>query len=299
MDPVRLLFLVLYVSYLGPLIRFRGHKFFYFFFIYAVSDPILMLFATSTGIYYLHNYYYIGVLLFSILALPDIDTKYKAAIIFSTIFYLSIDPDSLDKVIAIILLILFLCFYFSSKFITTLITEKKVYLYLLALIAIHFIIITSKYLYYTDNNLLKELYPLRLSANIILVLLITLAGPNYSIPLNLKIFEKLAKKRLGNIESPLTFISELKKLGLTNREIEILKYIGDGYTSKEIAQILNLSKKTIDYYRSVIKEKLNVSTKSELMQIVKDKNLEIEQYLKNNNGLHIDDSSSNLSTSNT
>ncbi|AFN73688.1 hypothetical protein MROS_0445 [Melioribacter roseus P3M-2] len=258
-----------------------------------------MLFATSTGIYYLHNYYYIGVLLFSILALPDIDTKYKAAIIFSTIFYLSIDPDSLDKVIAIILLILFLCFYFSSKFITTLITEKKVYLYLLALIAIHFIIITSKYLYYTDNNLLKELYPLRLSANIILVLLITLAGPNYSIPLNLKIFEKLAKKRLGNIESPLTFISELKKLGLTNREIEILKYIGDGYTSKEIAQILNLSKKTIDYYRSVIKEKLNVSTKSELMQIVKDKNLEIEQYLKNNNGLHIDDSSSNLSTSNT
>jgi DNA-binding CsgD family transcriptional regulator len=125
------------------------------------------------------------------------------------------------------------------------------------------------------------------------------AGPNYSIPLNLKIFDKLAKKRLSNIESPLTFISELKKLGLTNREIEILKYIGDGYTSKEIAQILNLSKKTIDYYRSVIKEKLNVSTKSELMQIVKDKNLEIEQYLKNNNGLHVDDSSSNLSTSNT
>lgn len=299
MDTVRILFLVIYISYLGPLIRFKGHNLFYFFFIYAISDPLLLILSTATGMEAYHYYYYLLILLIIISVLPDLTIKYKSSIIFSTLFYLSIDPDPLDKVIAIILLILFLCFYFASIFVKKLTLEKKVYLYLLALIAIHFIIIASKYLYYTDNDLLKELYPLRLSANIILVLLITVAGPNYSIPLNLKIFDKLAKKRLSNIESPLTFISELKKLGLTNREIEILKYIGDGYTSKEIAQILNLSKKTIDYYRSVIKEKLNVSTKSELMQIVKDKNLEIEQYLKNNNGLHVDDSSSNLSTSNT
>ncbi|MGK9368599.1 helix-turn-helix transcriptional regulator [Melioribacter sp. Ez-97] len=257
-----------------------------------------MILSTYTGMEVYHYYYYLLILLITISVLPDLNIKYKSSIIFSTLFYLSIDPDPLDKVIAIILLILFLCFYFASTFVKKLITEKKAYLYLLALIAIHFIIIASKYLYYTDNDLLKELYPLRLSANIILVILITIAGPDYSIPLNLKIFDKLAKKRLSNIESPLTFISELKKLGLTNREIEILKYIGDGYTSKEIAQILNLSKKTIDYYRSVIKDKLNVSTKSELMQIVKDKNLEIEQYLKNNNNLDIDNPPSSLQTSN-
>ncbi len=297
MDTVRILFLIIYVSYLGPLFRFKGHKLFYFFFIYAISDPLLLILSTSTNMEPYHYYYYVLILLTVVSVLPDIDIKYKAAIIFSTLFYLSIDPDSLDKVIAIILLLLFLCFYFASIFFKELLTKKKIYVYLLALIAIQGIIIASKYLYYMDNDLLKELYSLRLSINIILVLLLTLAGPDLTIPFNLKIFDKLAKKRLYNLESPLAFISEVKKLGLTNRELEILKYIGDGYTSKEIAQILNLSKKTIDYYRSMIKEKLNVKTKSELIQIVKNNNLEIEQYLKSNNGSYIENSSSHLQTS--
>lgn len=45
---------------------------------------------------------------------------------------------------------------------------------------------------------------------------------------------------------------------LSKREIEILKYIGEGYTSKEIAAILSISINTVNRHRQNILEKLNV-----------------------------------------
>ncbi|MDQ1162336.1 DNA-binding CsgD family transcriptional regulator [Chryseobacterium sp. SORGH_AS 447] len=45
---------------------------------------------------------------------------------------------------------------------------------------------------------------------------------------------------------------------LSAREMEILKYIGEGLTSKEIAQILSISINTVSRHRQNILEKLNV-----------------------------------------
>ncbi|QTA80577.1 Putative oxygen regulatory protein, NreC-like [Desulfonema limicola] len=53
---------------------------------------------------------------------------------------------------------------------------------------------------------------------------------------------------------------------LANRELEVLHMIGDGFTTKEIAEKLNLSTKTISTYRERIKEKLNLKNASELMR---------------------------------
>lgn len=49
------------------------------------------------------------------------------------------------------------------------------------------------------------------------------------------------------------------------REEIILKSIGEGMTSQEIADILNCSKKTVDYHRSRLMMKLNVKTLPELI----------------------------------
>ena len=52
---------------------------------------------------------------------------------------------------------------------------------------------------------------------------------------------------------------------LTYREEEVLKYINKGYTSAEIANKLKLSKKTVDFYRSNIMRKFNLSGPNELI----------------------------------
>ncbi|WP_077609868.1 helix-turn-helix transcriptional regulator [Clostridium sp. Marseille-P2415] len=54
------------------------------------------------------------------------------------------------------------------------------------------------------------------------------------------------------------------------KELDIARYIRDGYLSKEIAIRLNLSKKTVDYYRMNIRKKLGLGAKSNLKQFLKD-----------------------------
>ena len=51
---------------------------------------------------------------------------------------------------------------------------------------------------------------------------------------------------------------------LSDRELEVFEYMGRGLTTREIAEELTLSPKTIDSYRSRVKEKLGVDTNPQL-----------------------------------
>lgn len=53
---------------------------------------------------------------------------------------------------------------------------------------------------------------------------------------------------------------------LSDRELEVFQLIGQGYSTRDVAEILNLSVKTIESYRGNIKEKLDLKNASELMQ---------------------------------
>jgi two-component system, NarL family, response regulator NreC len=52
---------------------------------------------------------------------------------------------------------------------------------------------------------------------------------------------------------------------LSTREREVLRFLAQGHTNSEIAQMLSLSAKTVDTYRSRIMTKLNLRKKSELV----------------------------------
>jgi DNA-binding NarL/FixJ family response regulator len=52
--------------------------------------------------------------------------------------------------------------------------------------------------------------------------------------------------------------------GLSDREMEVFQLIGQWKKTKDIAQELHLSIKTIEYYREQIKKKLNLKSASEL-----------------------------------
>ena len=53
---------------------------------------------------------------------------------------------------------------------------------------------------------------------------------------------------------------------LTDRELEVFQMIGQGRTTRQIAEALKLDVKTVETYRYRMKEKLNVESASELLQ---------------------------------
>jgi len=59
-------------------------------------------------------------------------------------------------------------------------------------------------------------------------------------------------------------ISPMDKL--SDREMEVFQLLGNGYGTREIASLLNLSVKTIDSYREHLKEKLSLATGNDLVR---------------------------------
>ena len=53
---------------------------------------------------------------------------------------------------------------------------------------------------------------------------------------------------------------------LSDRELEVFELTGRGYATREVAERLHLSPKTIESYRARIKSKMNLETATELMQ---------------------------------
>jgi len=72
---------------------------------------------------------------------------------------------------------------------------------------------------------------------------------------------KLAEDYLGEVASP--FVQKLTSnyLNLTKKELEVAALVKEGKTSKEIAEILNSTKRAIEFHRENIRKKLDVSNR--------------------------------------
>jgi DNA-binding NarL/FixJ family response regulator len=62
-------------------------------------------------------------------------------------------------------------------------------------------------------------------------------------------------------------------IGLSDREIQIVRYISKGLTSTEIADILNLSKRSIETFRLRMMKKLQVKNSTELVKTLLERGL--------------------------
>lgn len=276
MDLMRILVIMSIILCYLQAWRYRKHEMFYYFFILAVADPILIIRSLLLNNNNIWNQYYTVMNLFLIFSLPKLNTKYKIGILLGIIIYFFLDPQELKVFMVFNILQLFIIGYFINVILNDIWNKKEVKYYLLILVVYNSIFIISRYIYYTDLILHLKLYNYRLMLVNSLVLLNTIIGPEKGFVIKSKLIEKLIRKRkvvvYGNGDNIFS-IDDLKKYGLTDREIEVLKLISRGYTSKEIAEQLFLSKKTIDYYRSNIKAKLNLSKKSEIIHFLKEKNL--------------------------
>lgn len=129
------------------------------------------------------------------------------------------------------------------------ITHEKTEIFKLLLIVSLFLNIVRSYFYYNSLNYLIQYFNEITIIDFVVTVLIIVVGPNYF--LRMPKTHKLKEKNSTD--------------NLSDREIQIIEMISNGFTSKEIAEKLFLSKKTIDYYRSNIRAKLNVTKKSELI----------------------------------
>jgi len=78
--------------------------------------------------------------------------------------------------------------------------------------------------------------------------------------------EKIANSMLqhyvhGTNSAPHSSVAEL-----TNRELEVFRLIGEGHGTRQIADELHLSVKTVESYQAHIKEKLSLRSARELVQ---------------------------------
>ena len=75
------------------------------------------------------------------------------------------------------------------------------------------------------------------------------------------------EENLKTITQPFNQLNSAEKYGFTQREIQISQFILSGKTSKEIADILCLSTKTVDFHRASIRKKLNINNSTDNLRI--------------------------------
>jgi DNA-binding NarL/FixJ family response regulator len=78
--------------------------------------------------------------------------------------------------------------------------------------------------------------------------------------------ENVAAKMMNKIVGAQPDVGASAIERLSDRELEVFSLIGQGYATRKIADRLHLSVKTIETYRAHIKDKLNLSDATELLQ---------------------------------
>jgi hypothetical protein len=73
----------------------------------------------------------------------------------------------------------------------------------------------------------------------------------------------ILQSHLKEIESRFIKKLSLQSIGLTPTEIQVAVFIRDGKTTKDIAEVLHISEKAVDFHRSNIRSKLSIKNKKE------------------------------------
>jgi len=84
---------------------------------------------------------------------------------------------------------------------------------------------------------------------------------------NFFLSDKMSKKILNKLFLGKKDLSLNSFEKLSNREFEIFQFIGEGYSTSEIAKKLNVSVKTVDTHKYRMKNKLGLSSSSELIKL--------------------------------
>lgn len=80
-------------------------------------------------------------------------------------------------------------------------------------------------------------------------------------------------RSLVETKPPMTQSEKVESEGITAREVEILKLIIQGYTNKQVAELLTLSIRTVEGHRANLTDKLGIRSRVELLRYARDHGL--------------------------
>ena len=82
-----------------------------------------------------------------------------------------------------------------------------------------------------------------------------------------------ARQQILDVASRMAKLGETDSAELTAREIQIIQLLSKGLLSKEVAEQLNISVRTVDTHKNHIYRKLGISTTVELLRYAEQKGL--------------------------
>ena len=74
------------------------------------------------------------------------------------------------------------------------------------------------------------------------------------------------ERHIDELDIPVISQLPVTSQPLTHRELQVALYIKEGYTSKEIAELLCISKRTVDYHRENLRGKFHLKDKKSSLQ---------------------------------
>jgi two-component system response regulator NreC len=80
-------------------------------------------------------------------------------------------------------------------------------------------------------------------------------------------------RSLVETKLPATQSEKVEPEGITAREVEILKLIIQGYTNKQVAELLTLSIRTVEGHRANLTDKLGIRSRVDLLRYARDHGL--------------------------
>lgn len=266
---MRIIFTIFLLSSLGPLIRFRKSEYFYFFFFSLFTDSIVLIQQKifSSSIYNI-EFYLLGNLLI-VLSLPRISQKYKYGLILFILLYFIIERSDISGMVSMIFIMSFVLISFVYTLIKEIRIDGKLTLFLIGLILLYFTGIVLAYYYYTDIILVQKTFIPKIILYTSIYWYVTIVGPDRKINFTFGYDPGIKAKMANDLEIHVDEYDSYLNKGLSHREIQIYLLIKKGLNNKEIAEMLNIEKKTVETHMQNMKAKFGFSSMTELRDFVK------------------------------
>lgn len=266
---MRILAAILFFSAIGPMIRFYKSSYFYFFFLAAIVDPLILLGSKfSDPPNQQIQFYIIGNLLLA-LSLPNLSKKFKVGLILFILFYFLIERSEITSLIAAIFVMLFILINFFYTCVQTIRREGKLVLFLVPLIILYSSGIFWAYYYSADIFFVTQTINFKLLLYTFLNIFITIVGPNAKINFKFGYDPAYKEKIAHELKIHVDEYDQLLGKGFSHREIQIYQLLLQGCTNKEIADKFSIEKRTVESHLKNIRNKLGFESMTELRDFIK------------------------------
>jgi len=249
-----------------PLLKFRGTKYFSYFIVLAVLDPIFILLYIFFKI---KSFYYMPLVVsLQLLALPVKESKYVVLAAISTILVIPhLNGYGFLAPVITVTISALIVYYFIGQILHEYKHSCEIPLFLPVLIFCTIVNSFKMSLYYSNLQFLTKYYIWFSIFGLITTLLLFYFGAARKLKLKLPVVHhkdhsEEKNEKSESIEMPhiytIDFHDPFKQL--TSREKHVLLLIGEGYKASEIAEKMFVSRNAVYFHSKNIKSKLNIKT---------------------------------------